>query len=143
MWPRLSSATSPGTFITEWTDGEKLCEAFLAGGEEAYRAVSEQLARIAQHYRFDGWLINLENTLSVSLLTSLRLSALTLLLPVSCPIIPALLCQAAAVRNLPHFLRHLTAEVHSTVPGGLVIWYDSILRNGALRWQNELNEENR
>ncbi|NXY90356.1 ENASE acetylglucosaminidase, partial [Alcedo cyanopectus] len=91
-----------------------LCEAFLAGGEESYRAVGEQLARIARHYRFDGWLINLENTLS-----------------------------AAAVRNLPHFLRHLTAEVHGAVPGGLVIWYDSILQNGVLRWQNELNEENR
>lgn len=60
------SHSSPGTFITEWTDGEKLCEAFLAGGEEAYRAVSHQLARIAQHYRFDGWLINIENALSVS-----------------------------------------------------------------------------
>lgn len=59
-------ATSPGTFITEWTDGERLCEAFLAGGEEAFRAVGEQLARIAQHYGFDGWLVNLENTLSVS-----------------------------------------------------------------------------
>ncbi|XP_074967281.1 cytosolic endo-beta-N-acetylglucosaminidase [Phalacrocorax aristotelis] len=103
-----------GTFITEWTDGEKLCEAFLAGGEEAYHAVSKQLARIAQHYRFDGWLVNIENMLS-----------------------------AAAVGNLPHFLRHLTAQVHSAVPGGLVIWYDSVLQNGALRWQNELNEQNR
>ncbi|NXI41672.1 ENASE acetylglucosaminidase, partial [Galbula dea] len=103
-----------GTFITEWTDGEKLCEAFLAGGEEAYAAVSKQLARIAQHYCFDGWLINLENTLSVS-----------------------------CVRNLPPFLRHLTTEVHRAVPGGLVIWYDSILQNGMLKWQNELNEENR
>ncbi|NWQ63743.1 ENASE acetylglucosaminidase, partial [Neopipo cinnamomea] len=103
-----------GTFITEWTDGEKMCEAFLAGGEEAYGAVAEQLARIAQHYRFDGWLINIENTLS-----------------------------AAAVRNLPPFLRALTARVHSAVPGGLVIWYDSVLRDGTLRWQNELNEENR
>ncbi|XP_075374933.1 cytosolic endo-beta-N-acetylglucosaminidase isoform X4 [Mycteria americana] len=103
-----------GTFITEWTDGEKLCEAFLAGGEEAYRAVSEQLARIAQHYRFDGWLVNMENTLS-----------------------------AAAVGNLPPFLRHLTAQVHSAVPEGLVIWYDSVLQNGTLKWQNELNEENR
>lgn len=56
----------PGTFITEFTDGEKLCEAFLAGGEEGYHAVSKQLARIAQHYRFDGWLVNIENTLSVS-----------------------------------------------------------------------------
>ncbi|NWX13201.1 ENASE acetylglucosaminidase, partial [Aegotheles bennettii] len=103
-----------GTFITEWTEGEKLCEAFLAGGEEAYGAVSEQLARIAQHYRFDGWLVNIENKLS-----------------------------AAAVRNLPPFLRQLTAQVHSAVPGGLVIWYDSVLQNGTLTWQNELNEENR
>ena len=59
-------AASPGTFITEWTDGEKLCEAFLAGEEEAYHAVSKQLACIAQHYCFDGWLVNVENTLSVS-----------------------------------------------------------------------------
>ncbi|XP_065549422.1 cytosolic endo-beta-N-acetylglucosaminidase isoform X2 [Lathamus discolor] len=103
-----------GTFITEWTDGEKLCESFLAGGEEASRAVSEQLARIAQHYRFDGWLVNMENTLS-----------------------------AAAVKNLPPFLRHLTAQVHSAVPGGLVIWYDSVLQNGTLKWQNELNQDNR
>ncbi|XP_065591381.1 cytosolic endo-beta-N-acetylglucosaminidase [Cyrtonyx montezumae] len=103
-----------GTFITEWTDGEKLCEAFLAGGEDAYHAVSQQLARIAQHYRFDGWLINMENALS-----------------------------AAAVGNLPSFLRHLTTQVHGAVPGGLVIWYDSILESGTLRWQNELNEQNR
>ncbi|XP_075297425.1 cytosolic endo-beta-N-acetylglucosaminidase isoform X1 [Opisthocomus hoazin] len=103
-----------GTFITEWTDGEKLCEAFLGGEEEAYRAVGEQLARVAQHYRFDGWLVNVENRLS-----------------------------AAAVGNLPPFLRHLTAQVRSAVPGGMVIWYDSVLRNGALKWQNELNEENR
>lgn len=47
------------------------------------------------------------------------------------------------MRNLPRFLRLLTAEVHRAVPGGLVIWYDSILQNGTLRWQNELNEENR
>ncbi|KAI1232521.1 Cytosolic endo-beta-N-acetylglucosaminidase, partial [Lamprotornis superbus] len=102
-----------GTFITEWTDGEKLCEAFLAGGEEAFGAVAEQLARIAQHFRFDGWLINIENKLS-----------------------------AAAVGNLPLFLRDLTARVHSAVPGGLVIWYDSVLKDGTLRWQNELNDQN-
>lgn len=45
--------------------------------------------------------------------------------------------------NLSPFLRHLTAEVHGAVPGGLVIWYDSILESGTLRWQNELNQQNR
>ncbi|XP_062448072.1 cytosolic endo-beta-N-acetylglucosaminidase [Rhea pennata] len=103
-----------GTFIAEWTDGEKLCEAFLAGGPEAYGAVGEQLARVARHYRFDGWLVNLESKLS-----------------------------AAAARNLPPFLRHLTARVHEAVPGGLVLWYDSVVRSGQLQWQNELNEQNR
>ncbi|KFO52951.1 Cytosolic endo-beta-N-acetylglucosaminidase, partial [Corvus brachyrhynchos] len=107
-----------GTFITEWTDGEKLCEAFLAGGEEAYGAVAKQLARIAQHYRFDGWLVNIENTLSVSHGGPAHLSASP------CP--PLCLSQ-----------------VHSAVPGGLVIWYDSVLKDGTLKWQNELNDENR
>lgn len=45
--------------------------------------------------------------------------------------------------NLPLFLRDLTAQVHSAVPGGLVIWYDSVLKDGALKWQNELNDGNR
>ncbi|NWI54826.1 ENASE acetylglucosaminidase, partial [Calyptomena viridis] len=103
-----------GTFITEGEGGQKLCEGFLAGGEEAYGAVAEQLARIAQRYGFDGWLVNIENLLSTR-----------------------------AAGNLSPFLRDLTARVHSAVPGGLVIWYDSVLEDGTLRWQNELNEENR
>lgn len=58
-------------------------------------------------------------------------------------LLSALSWQAAAVGNLSPFLRHLTAEVHGAVPGGLVIWYDSILESGTLRWQNELNQQNR
>ncbi|XP_054834832.1 cytosolic endo-beta-N-acetylglucosaminidase isoform X2 [Eublepharis macularius] len=103
-----------GTFITEWSDGGKMCESFLAGEEEAYRAVAEQLAAIAQFYRFDGWLVNIENSLSVT-----------------------------AARNMPHFLQCLTAQVHQAVPGGKVLWYDSVLKSGELRWQNELNDHNK
>uniref|UniRef100_A0A670Y734 Cytosolic endo-beta-N-acetylglucosaminidase n=1 Tax=Pseudonaja textilis TaxID=8673 RepID=A0A670Y734_PSETE len=103
-----------GTFITEWMDGEKTCESFLAGEEEAYLAVAKQLAAIAEFYHFDGWLINIENTLS-----------------------------ASSAQKMPHFLQHLTAEVHRLVPGGQVLWYDSILKNGELKWQNELNELNK
>ncbi|XP_029768021.1 cytosolic endo-beta-N-acetylglucosaminidase [Terrapene carolina triunguis] len=103
-----------GTFITEQTSGVQLCEAFLAGEAAAYHAVAVQLGRIAHFYRFDGWLVNIENTLS-----------------------------EAAARNLPLFLRDLREQLHRDVPGGLVIWYDSVLPSGKLQWQNELNEKNR
>ncbi|XP_050775912.1 cytosolic endo-beta-N-acetylglucosaminidase isoform X3 [Gopherus flavomarginatus] len=103
-----------GTFITEWTSGGQLCEAFLVGEAAAYHAVAVQLGRIAHFYRFDGWLVNIENTLS-----------------------------EAAARNLPLFLRDLREQLRRDVPDGLVLWYDSVLQSGELQWQNELNEKNR
>lgn len=59
------SVSHAGTFITEWTEGGKICEVFLAE-EEKYRSVADQLVQIARCYGFDGWLINIENVLSVS-----------------------------------------------------------------------------
>ncbi|XP_030390096.1 cytosolic endo-beta-N-acetylglucosaminidase isoform X4 [Gopherus evgoodei] len=109
-----NSVSVLGTFITEWTSGGQLCEAFLAGEAAAYHAVAVQLGRIAHFYRFDGWLVNIENTLS-----------------------------EAAARNLPLFLRDLREQLRRDVPGGLVLWYDSVLQSGELQWQNELNEKNR
>ncbi|XP_043820445.1 cytosolic endo-beta-N-acetylglucosaminidase isoform X2 [Dromiciops gliroides] len=102
-----------GTFITEWTEGGRLCEKFLSGDPSSYKKVADQLVRIAQFFRFDGWLINIENTLSM-----------------------------AAVGNTPSFLRYLTDQLHQQVPGGLVIWYDSVVKDGKLLWQNELNGNN-
>lgn len=103
-----------GTFITEWQEGARLCEAFLAGDERSYQAVADRLVQIAQFFHFDGWLINIENSLNL-----------------------------AAVKNMPRFLQYLTAQLHQQVPGGLVLWYDSVLQSGALKWQDELNEQNR
>ncbi|XP_029364021.1 cytosolic endo-beta-N-acetylglucosaminidase [Echeneis naucrates] len=102
-----------GTFITEWTDGAKACEAFLKN-EESYRAVADKLVQISRYYGFDGWLINIENTLS-----------------------------EVAVWNTPLFLRYLTDQMHERVPGSLVLWYDSVTQNGQLNWQNELNQTNK
>lgn len=102
-----------GTFITEWTEGAKMCEDFLKG-EESYRAVADKLVQISHCYGFDGWLINIENELS-----------------------------AAAVKNTPLFLRYLTEQMHERVAGSLVLWYDSVVDTGHLRWQNELNQNNR
>ncbi|XP_034750944.1 cytosolic endo-beta-N-acetylglucosaminidase [Etheostoma cragini] len=102
-----------GTFITEWTDGAAVCEAFLKD-EESYRAVADKLVQISYCYGFDGWLINIENPLS-----------------------------KVAVENTPLFLRYLTDQMHERVSGSLVLWYDSVIQNGQLTWQNELNESNR
>lgn len=104
---------SIGTFITEWTDGAKTCEAFLAD-EESYRAAADKLVQISHCYGFDGWLINIENVLSET-----------------------------AVKNTGPFLRYITDQMHERVPGSVVIWYDSVLKNGSLNWQNELNDDNR
>ncbi|XP_035036139.1 cytosolic endo-beta-N-acetylglucosaminidase isoform X1 [Hippoglossus stenolepis] len=102
-----------GTFITEWNDGANACEAFLKD-EEAYRAVADKLVQISHYYGFDGWLINIENTLS-----------------------------EVAVKNTPLFLRYLTDQMHERVSGSQVLWYDSVIESGQLLWQNALNQSNR
>ncbi|KAL2101498.1 hypothetical protein ACEWY4_003259 [Coilia grayii] len=104
---------SLGTFITEWTDGAQMCEKFLAD-EESYRAVADRLVQISHYYGFDGWLVNIENVLS-----------------------------ATAVKNMVLFLRYLTDQMHERVPGSVIVWYDSVLKDGSLKWQNELNNDNR
>ncbi|KAM6904749.1 cytosolic endo-beta-N-acetylglucosaminidase [Xenentodon cancila] len=102
-----------GTFITEWIDGATMCEAFLKD-EESYRAVADKLVQISKYYGFDGWLINIENSLS-----------------------------EVAVKNTPLFLQYLTEQMHERVSSSLVLWYDSVIENGQLKWQNELNQSNR
>ena len=49
-----------GTFITEWDDGALRCMQMFISPESA-EEVAHQLASIAQHYRFEGWLLNIEN----------------------------------------------------------------------------------
>ncbi|XP_078257218.1 cytosolic endo-beta-N-acetylglucosaminidase isoform X1 [Rhinoraja longicauda] len=102
-----------GTFITEWEDGAACCETFLKN-KESFCALADKLVMVAQWFRFDGWLINIENKLS-----------------------------ATAVKNVPEFLSYLRASMQRAVPQSLVIWYDSVLETGELDWQNELNEQNK
>lgn len=42
-----------------------MCEDFLKD-EESYRRVADKLVQISHCFGFDGWLINIENKLSVS-----------------------------------------------------------------------------
>ncbi|KAI4306494.1 hypothetical protein L6164_029768 [Bauhinia variegata] len=102
-----------GTFITEWEEGKVISEALLAT-KESGQMYAERLAELAVALGFDGWLLNMEVTLD-----------------------------QGRISNLKEFVNHLTLTMHSSVPGSLVIWYDSITTNGALIWQNQLNQYNK
>ena len=60
-----------GTVITEWQEGAKICAHLLHQDKIAHRFV-QQLISIAQYYRFDGWLVNIENPIHVSLLNNVK-----------------------------------------------------------------------
>jgi len=59
-----------GTFITEWESGSLLCE-LLLWTEQSAEAAAMQLAQIAAHYGFDGWLLNIENPVLQRLIPNL------------------------------------------------------------------------
>jgi len=59
-----------GTMITEWDAGKQMCAEFLKS-ESDWRAFADQMVAIAVHCGFDGWLLNIENTLQVPLVMSL------------------------------------------------------------------------
>ncbi|XP_065180787.1 uncharacterized protein LOC135811474 [Sycon ciliatum] len=102
-----------GTFITEWDDGAEACKRLLGSVEYAH-TLAEKLAAMAEYYRFDGWLINIENPIAEE----------------SVPVV----CE---------FLQHLTRKVNELVGGhGCVLWYDSVTKDGKLSWQNKLNDLN-
>ncbi|KAJ4702441.1 Cytosolic endo-beta-N-acetylglucosaminidase [Melia azedarach] len=102
-----------GTYITEGNEGIVIANEFLSTKESAH-TYAERLAELALSLGFDGWLINMEVKLGVE-----------------------------QIPNLKEFVSHLTQTMHSSVPGSLVIWYDSITIEGDLKWQNKLNEKNK
>ena len=44
--------------------------------------------------------------------------------------------------TLRYLVRRLTEQMHEAIPHSRVIWYDSVTRDGALKWQDQLNEQN-
>ncbi|KAJ4970389.1 hypothetical protein NE237_003488 [Protea cynaroides] len=102
-----------GTFITEWDEGKVVCNKLLST-KESSQMYAECLAELATTLGFDGWLINIENRLD-----------------------------SWQISNLKEFIGHLTKTMHSSVPGSLVLWYDSVTINGHLNWQDQLNDYNK
>lgn len=44
---------------------------------------------------------------------------------------------------LRDFVEYLTSEMHRVVPSSIVIWYDSVISTGELKWQDQLNDNNK
>jgi len=102
-----------GTFITEGDEGTTICKTLLASKESA-EMYADRLTELAIKLGFDGWLLNMEVSLDLEQIT-----------------------------HLEEFVGHLTLSMHNSLPGSLVIWYDSVTKDGYLDWQNELNEKNK
>lgn len=104
-----------GTFITEWEEGSKRCTE-LFGTREAAEETADLLTRVAVDYGFDGWLINIENKIE----------------------------PLEQVSYLIHFLQTLTRLMHERLGDrAQVIWYDSVIMDGTLAWQDVLNTKNK
>ncbi|GMY08305.1 cytosolic endo-beta-n-acetylglucosaminidase 2 [Fagus crenata] len=102
-----------GTFITEWDEGRVISDKLLSTNESAHM-YAERLTELAVALGFDGWLINMEVKLD-----------------------------SGQIPNMKEFVNHLNQTMHSSVPGSLVIWYDSVTIHGKLDWQDQLNEMNK
>ena len=53
--------------------------------------------------------------------------------------VPSSRHQLPALRRL---VGRLAERMHAAIPHSRVIWYDSVTRDGALKWQDQLNERN-
>ncbi|XP_037921335.1 cytosolic endo-beta-N-acetylglucosaminidase-like [Hermetia illucens] len=74
----------------------------------------DALVRLCDHFCFEGYLLNIECNLNPDLAS-----------------------------NLHYFIENLTNRIHSTIPHGTVILYDSLTKSGSLHHQNELNFRNK
>ncbi len=51
-------------------------------------------------------------------------------------------CEVKDTKKLLNFVTTVTAKLHEQIPHSLAIWYDSVIEDGSLKWQSELNEKN-
>lgn len=74
---------------------------------------ADQLIEIAKYYGFDGWFINIENPIPKE-----------------------------QIRVLQQFIVYLRQRMQQVISNSIVLWYDSVLITGELKWQNQLNHLN-
>lgn len=115
--------------IAQWGGSADTVEAFLKRDENGDFIMAKQLVRIANFYRFDGWLINQETDLTV-------------VKDAQGEIIAGEKDNARAkhlASEMLAFTKQLTALSGSELE---IHWYDSMLMDGSVAWQNALTEKN-
>ncbi|KAG0024932.1 hypothetical protein BGZ82_010304 [Podila clonocystis] len=117
-----------GTVITEWLEGILETESLVNGPGMVYsedpdevdrrwysRTYADRLVDMAVYYKFDGWFINIESILRGG---------------------------SKQANQMIAFLKYLRAQIHKRIPGGELIWYDSVISTGEVAWQDKLSPEN-
>lgn len=114
LYVTLTWTNLTGTIITEWDDGLAICRKILAS-EHSINDTVEKLCKICKDYGFDGYLLNIENKLE----------------------------NEEQVSGMVELTRKLTDALKKQSKKNLVIWYDSVTKDGELKWQDSLNEKNK
>lgn len=115
--------------ISQYGGSAETVKHFLQRDSDGHFVMADKLIEIAQFYKFDGWLMNQETDLTAVKDTQGKI--------------------IKGQKNLV-LAKHLASEMQefmvyltSIAPAGMEIhWYDSMLPNGTVRWQNELNAKN-
>lgn len=120
--------------IAQWGGSPDTVEKLLEQDADGNFIVADQLLRIAAYYGFDGWLVNQETDLTVVKDTQNQL----VMAANGKPMRDKVRGQQLAAKMLA-FMQYLTAKA----PAGIDIhWYDAMIADGTVRWQNELNGKN-
>lgn len=102
-----------GTIITELEPGAKIWDEIFES-RESIKKFADALVKVAKFYKFDGWLLNVENKI-----------------------------KPGDIEKLKFFVDYLTRSIHSEIKDSEIIWYDSVTSEGKLKWQNKLNDLNK
>ncbi|EFN77158.1 Cytosolic endo-beta-N-acetylglucosaminidase [Harpegnathos saltator] len=113
-----------GTIITEENTSVYEFWQSIVESYDNLQAFADALVTLTKRYGFDGWLLNFETNFTKN---DFRPSQ-----PLN-----------HVVDKVLYFVKYLTETLHKEVENSEVIWYDSLVKVGALAWQNELNEENK
>lgn len=98
---------------------------------------------IAEQYKFDGWLINIESPFASSPLPREYKAQQMVKYGISLSLWFILLTLMLTIRLWTRLLKYLTDSIHQRIPNSKILWYDSMTKEGDINWQNTLNDMNK